>query len=116
MASLVYGNPSTVSENSTSLDTLEKVSIMFKVDHGQLNSFDIKNVPAFKKISGKFKFFSVTELPSGLQLSIEGVLSWSPTTEQFNRLKEQALLADFYAHTPSDNYIIGQIRVIGEPG
>ncbi len=114
-AATVYGNPFITSiRKSTPLDTLQKVSLMFKVNHGQLNSFDIKNIPAFKNKSEKFKFFSATELPDGLQLSIDGVLSWSPTTGQFNQLKEQSLSVDFFAHAPSDNYIIGQIRVIGE--
>lgn len=110
-----FGSPNVLENNLAKLDTLEKVSMMFMVEHGKLNSFDIKSHPAFKKYEEAFQFHSSTELLEGLQLSIDGVLAWSPSTEQFNTLKNHAFLIDFNAKSSTnDNIIIGQIRVIGQ--
>lgn len=115
MTSAVLANPAIiVPENSASIDTLNKVNMMFTVNHGILNSFDIKNNRRFDSGIEDFKFFTTTELPEGFLLSIDGVLSWSPTAKQFGALKEQALFIDYFAQSASGNYIIGQIRVIGE--
>lgn len=111
--SVVFSNPVTiVSENPTSIDTLDNnVQLMFPINHGKLNSFDIKNNPKFKHES--FKFYTAMELPDGFLLSIDGMISWSPSAKQFGAIKEQALFLDFYAHSTSNNYIIGKIRVFG---
>ncbi len=115
MTAAVLANPAIISpENSASIDTLSKVNMMFPVNHGKLNSFDIINNPQFDSGIEDFKFFTTTELPDGFLLSIDGMLSWSPTAKQFGDLKEQALLIDYFAQSESGNYIIGQIRVIGE--
>lgn len=99
--------------SSYSVDTLEKVSLMFEVSHGQLNSFDIKNNPQVKKHPEKFHYSTKSILPDGFLFSNEGLLSWSPTTTQFNNLKAQVIMVDFYATSASDDHIIGQIRIIG---
>lgn len=112
--SISYGKSFTFHEKGHSIDTLEKVSLMFNISHGQLNSFDIKNHPAFKKQEEKFRFNTTTELPEGLLFSDEGMLTWSPTGIQFNDLKTQTLHLNFSAHAPSGNYIIGKIRVVGQ--
>lgn len=110
-----YANADFVlSEKSTSIDTLDKVDLIFPVKHGKVNSQDIKNNPKISSEVEDFKFFTSTELPDGLLLSIDGLLSWSPTVKQFRAIKEQALLIDYYALAVSNNYIIGQIRVFGE--
>lgn len=112
---LTFGNPNTFNNRLHSIDTLnEKASMIFMVSYGHLNSMDVKNHPAFIKNAEKFLFKTTTELPDGFLFSNEGMLTWSPTSTQFNRLKAQALFIDFYAHAPSDHYIIGQIRVIGQ--
>ncbi len=111
-----FGNPNNGwSHRQTKLDTLEKVSMMFMVRHGQLNSFDIKSHPMFKKHEEAFQFHTSTELPEGMQFSIDGILAWSPSSEQFIALKNHAFPIDFNAiSTTTDNIVIGQIRVIGE--
>lgn len=115
MTAAMLANPAIIApEYSTSIDTLNKVNMMFTVNHGKLNSFDIKNNRQFDSGTEDFKFFTTTELPEGFLLSIDGMLSWSPTAKQFGALKEQALFIDYYAQSASGNYIIGQIRVIGE--
>lgn len=113
--SISFGYVNNLRHKPSKLDTLEKVSMMFMVEHGQLNSFDIKSHPAFKKYEEDFQFNSSTELPEGLQLSIDGILAWSPSTEQFNALKNHAFLIDFIAEsTTTENVVVGQIRVIGQ--
>ena len=92
-----FGNPFHNNKKNHYVDTLEKVSMMFKVNHGRLNSFEINNHPAFKKQKEKFRFNTTSELPEGLLLSGEGMLTWSPTPTQFNNLKAQAFLLNFYA-------------------
>ena len=73
----------------------------------------LKIILRLKKHSEKFQFSTATQLPDGLLFSNEGMLTWSPTSTQFNKLKEQIILIDFYGISSSDNFIIGQIRVIG---
>ncbi len=109
---VAFGNSLLFMNGSNSIDTLEKVTLMFSVSHGQLNSFDLKNNPQIRKHSENFQFRTATDLPDGFLFSNEGMLTWSPTSAQFNKLKEQILI-DFYAISPSGNYVIGQIRVIG---
>lgn len=110
-----FGNSYTFNNKLHTIDTLdERANMMFRVSYGKLNSLDVKNHPAYKKQAEKFLFKTTTELPEGFLFSNEGMLTWSPTSIQFNKLKEQTLLVEFYAHAPSDNYIIGQIRVIGQ--
>ncbi len=109
------GNPIFFPSKPISNDTIaSNVSLMFTVTYGKLNSFDLKTHPVFKNNGNEFLFFSSSELLDGFLLSDSGMLSWSPTTSQFNKLKDSPLLINFYAHTQSKSYIIGKIRVIGE--
>ena len=110
MSTKAFGNPYFFHEYQ--IDTLEKISMMFIIQHGQLNSIDITNHPEFKSNSETYIFSTTSELPDGVLLSMEGTITWSPTTDQFNQLKEHPIILDFNAHAPSDNYIIGQIRII----
>lgn len=110
----VFGNSNFTIEQKNELDTLDKVSMMFMVNHGKLNSFDLKNHPKFKSSIDTFLFSTYSELPDGFLLSSEGLITWSPSSEQFTNLKELPFIVDFNAKTQGDDYIIGQIRVIGE--
>lgn len=95
-------------------DTIDNVSMMFMVKHGQPNEFNIKNHPAFKSSINAFLFSTTTDLPAGMLLSGEGIITWSPTVDQFNQLKEQPFKLDFKAHSTTGNFITGQIRIIGQ--
>ncbi len=109
------GNPINVVSHQNLNDTIaDNISLMFSVNHGELNSFDLKSHPIFRNSSDAYEFHSPTELPEGFLFSNEGMLSWSPTTTSFNQLIDFPLLVDFYAHTQSKSYIIGKIRVIGQ--
>ena len=112
MSTKAIGNP--YYHHEYQIDTLEKISMMFMIHHGQLNSIDITNHPEFKSSSETYIFSMTTELPDGVLLSMEGTITWSPTADQFNQLKEHPIILDFNAHAPSDNYIIGQIRILGQ--
>ncbi len=109
------GNPiNVVSHKNLNDTTADNISLMFSVNQGELNSFDLKSHPIFRNSGEVYIFYSSTELPEGFLFSNEGMLSWSPTTTSFNQLIDFPLLVDFYAHTQSKSYIIGKIRVIGQ--
>ena len=93
-------------------DTLEKVSMMFEVKYEEANSLDIRKHPVIQRSSESYIFRSDSELPAGLLLSDEGTVSWSPTAEQFRKIKETPYLMNFNAHSGEGNYIIGEIRII----
>lgn len=95
-------------------DTLSRVSMIFSVHHGTLNSLDIKHHPVFKNNPGTYLFSSVTEVPEGLSFSEDGLISWSPGAEQFRQLQTNPLALQFYAQSTSGNIIPGQIRVIAQ--
>jgi len=107
-----FGDSLSIKTSDT--DTLDRVSMMFKINHGKLNSFDIKNLPAFKSATDTLLFSTWEELPEGLSLSPEGVMTWSPSSEQFNKLKEQLIIVDFNAKTPAGNYVVGQMRIVSD--
>lgn len=109
------GNSINIVLNQNLNDTIaNNISLMFSVNHGKLNSFDLKTHPIFRNSGDTFVFYSSTELPEGFIFSDEGMLSWSPTTTQFNQLIDLPLLVDFYTLDQSKSYIIGKIRVIGQ--
>ncbi len=94
-------------------DTLDRISLMFEVRHGEVNFFDIKNHPAFKNRTEKFVFSSDNELPEGMIFSESGTISWNPTIKEFIQLKTHPFKLDFHALSRAGNYITGQIRIIG---
>ena len=97
------------------IDTLERLSFMFKITHDELNLMNIsKSRPIFSSSPDIYLFSTYTELPEGLELSPEGKLSWTPTLEQFLNLKQQPVIIEFNAKNAADSYVIGQIRVIAE--
>jgi hypothetical protein len=108
----VQGSPFSSVKEHYGLDTLDRISMIFNVKHGKTNTFDIKNHPTFRRQSDTFLFSTFAELPEGLELSAEGIVSWSPLQDQFSKLKEQPVIFDFNAKGLTDIYIIGQIRVI----
>lgn len=108
------GNPNFIKEGENNLDTLDKVSMMFGVSHGQQNVIDIKNHPTFRSLTETFLFSTYTELPDGLLFSPDGEIIWTPTSDQFLELKKQPIIIDFNAKNSSESYIVGQIRVIAQ--
>lgn len=93
-------------------DTLDKVSMMFEVRYGKANELDIKKHPVIQRAVTDFKYQAAAELPEGLQLSHEGLITWFPTSEQFNSLKNEPYLMDFSGNNASGDYVRGQIRII----
>jgi hypothetical protein len=93
-------------------DTLQKVSMMFEVKFGEPNEIDINKHPVIKNSFKEFDYHPDSELPSGLMLSNEGILRWSPTAEQFTNLKEHPYLLDFHANSTAGSFVKGQIRII----
>ena len=106
------GHAITVSMDET--DTLNRISMIFKIRHGILNTFDIKNLPAFHSKFDTMLFSTHTELPDGLTLSPEGVMTWSPSSEQFHSLQQQPLVVDFNAQTTAGNFVLGQMRIVSD--
>lgn len=88
--------------------------MIFKIQHGKLNAFDIKNLPVFRSEFDTLLFTTYADLPVGLSLSSDGVMTWSPSTDQFIRLQEQPIMVDFNAQTPSGNFVVGEMRVVSE--
>lgn len=88
--------------------------MIFKIQHGKLNAFDIKNLPVFRSEFDTLLFTTYADLPDGLSLSSDGVMTWSPSTDQFIRLQEQPIMVDFNAQTPSGNFVVGEMRVVSE--
>ena len=96
-----------------SYDTLERVSLMFEIRHGDVNYFDIKNHPAFKTRNEKFVFNTDTDLPESMLFSEEGTITWKPSAKEFNTLINNPITLGFHAFSRNGNYIIGKIRFIG---
>ncbi len=96
----------------SSADTLDKVSMIFEVKYGEPNLLNIHNHPVIKQSSEEFNFSTSNQLPEGLQLSSDGTVTWSPTSEQFNNLKDKPFLLDFHASSDNASYVAGQIRII----
>ncbi|MCG8306718.1 MAG: hypothetical protein MI975_04945 [Cytophagales bacterium] len=111
-----YGNTFSHSDNIPKIDTLNKnISFIFKVSHGGQNLMDLtKSHPVFNAGTDMFLFTTYSELPDGLELSPEGAVSWSPSSEQFLKLKEAPVIIDFNAKNRNDSYVIGQVRVIAQ--
>ena len=93
-------------------DTLDKVSMMFEVRYGEANELDIKKHPVIQRAVSDFKYQTNAELPTGLQLSHEGLVTWFPTAEQFNELKNIPLSMEFSGTNETGDYVNGQIRII----
>ena len=110
----VIGYPGLTLNHLSQTDTIERISMMFMVKYDQGNEFDIQNHPAFKSSIDNYLFSTTSELPTGLELSNAGKITWSPNADQFLQLKAQPLILDFVAHSISDRYITGQIRIIGQ--
>ena len=96
------------------LDTLDRVSMIFHVGHGVINTLDINNHPVIKSSYDTFLFSTNSDLPEGLELLPEGKVTWSPTAEQFTKLDKQPILLDFTARSMSNTYVLGTIRILAE--
>ena len=109
LSSISYGWASA----RVSADTTKKISLIFEVSHGEQNSIEITNHPEFKNSPNTHSFEAQHELPDGMSLTNSGTLQWQPNAEQFNSLKNSPVQVNFTAFTPPDQYVIGQVRVIG---
>ncbi len=113
-----YSHPGTMDISLTpvmsrGVDTLQNISLMFEVRHGQSNVIDIKNHPYFKNNTNIFAFGSGTPLKKGMELTDDGTLSWSPEADQFIEVKEQMFILGFYGIDQKGDYVVGQIRIYG---
>ena len=99
----------------TPQDTIERVSMMTYIRHGEENTLDLTTHPFFKTQTSTFVFEQPAMSIPGMEISEMGVFSWSPSAEQFNILKAQSMEIPFSAR-PSDapDVVIGQIRLIAE--
>jgi hypothetical protein len=98
------------------IDTLQKISMIFEVQFGKLNTLDVNKHPVIQKSADDFLFTTSDLLPSGLSLSQKGSVQWSPTTAQINELKKRPFLLSFRAIARNGNFVAGQIRVIAIGG
>jgi hypothetical protein len=112
IASPLIGRERNEKFGTVALDTLEKVSMIFEVKYKEANSLDIRKHPVLRRSSESFIFATNSELPTGLLLSDQGSVSWSPSAEQFRKLKEAPYLMNFHAHSGEGSYINGEIRII----
>ncbi|NJN26481.1 MAG: hypothetical protein HC819_11135 [Cyclobacteriaceae bacterium] len=110
----VQGKGAHSSEAATgvSIDTLQKISMMFMISHGDENLIDIKSHPVFRTNKTQFAFATYAELPEGLLLDDSGLVTWSPTAEQFNSLQNTPLILSFLAQNIDRDVIIGEIRIV----
>lgn len=109
------GNPDAAlhEADNRGLDTLQQISLMFEVRHGQLNVIDIKSHPFFRASSNTFAFGTGTPLKAGMALSDDGLLSWEPEAAQFQEIKAQMFILGFYGIDQRGDYVVGQIRIYG---
>jgi hypothetical protein len=112
LTSSLFGKVNDSRLDLAQVDTLQNVSMMFEIKFGEANAIDINNHPVIKNAFEDFNYYSETELPLGLMLSNKGIISWSPTVEQFGNLKEHPYLLDFHANSTGGSYVKGQIRII----
>ncbi len=94
-------------------DTLQNISLMFEIRHGQTNVLDIKSHPFFRSNTNTFAFGTGTPLKKGMELADDGTLSWTPEAAEFLALKEQMFSLGFYGIDQHGDYVIGQIRIYG---
>jgi hypothetical protein len=97
-------------------DSIQQVSLIFFVQHGQPNTLDVYSHPFFKGKEANYAFETPgADLPEGMQFTDTGLLSWSPAAEQFTRLQADALRIPFAA---VDNRgilnVAGNIRVVAQ--
>ena len=96
-----------------SLDTLEKISMMFEVMYGEENIMDIKRHPVIRRYSEEFRYSTSDNMPDGLSLSADGILQWVPSREQFVALQTNPIAVSFEAQTENGYFATGQIRILG---
>jgi len=94
-------------------DTLQHISLMFEIRHGQTNVIDIKNHPFFKTNTNTFAFGTDTPLKKGMELTDDGTLSWRPDAPDFVEVKEKMFFMDFYGIDQKGDCVVGQIRIYG---
>ncbi len=96
-------------------DTIDRVSMMFFVRHGKGNSINLHNHPFFKRDGLRFIFTPTGQMPEGMTLTKDGILSWSPDREQFLALQKQALSIPFRANSVGATTVVfGEVRVVSE--
>ncbi len=106
-----YHAPETVQPS----DTIDRVSMMFFVRHGKENTINLHNHPFFKRDGMKFTFTATGELPRGMTLTKDGLLSWYPDKEQFLSLQKKARSIPFRANSTQGNVVVlGEVRIVSE--
>ena len=103
-----------VPEKINQIDTLDQISMIFNVRHGELNTLNIKNHPSFSANPDTYLFNTLDELQDGLELSAEGIVSWSPSSAQFLDTKQQPIIFSFSAKGLSNTYIVGSMRILAQ--
>ena len=113
---LFTGKALALSENNqTKQDTVENLSLMFFVHHGKVNVLDIYNHPYFKGKENDFKFITTDSLPPGCVFSEKGILTWSPSADQFKDLQRKAKRITFNGQEQRTKTVVtGEIRMVAE--
>jgi hypothetical protein len=94
-------------------DSVERISMMFFVEHGNTNSLDLYSHPSFRNLTERYAFSTLTALPSGFFFAESGVISWSPSEAQFRELQVQAIALPFQARgLASGRQVEGVLRVV----
>jgi len=102
-------------EKTYTLDTIDRVSMMFFVRHGKENVINLHNHPFFKRDGLQFTFSTLTPLLNGMTLTKKGVLSWTPDKDQFVALQKQAESILFRAVSKGTKTIVmGEVRIVSE--
>lgn len=102
-----------IHENPEALvaDTLDRVSMIFEVKHGENNILDINNHPVIRRSNETFRYGHLNDPPEGLTLSEEGILSWKSSNKQLKSLQETPFQLRFSAKSVAGNVVIGQVRI-----
>lgn len=114
-ATAFAGTTIPLEKETISIDTVDRVSMMFFVRHGKENIIDLHNHPFFNRDGLQYVFSALTPMLKGMTLTEKGILSWRPDKDQFLALQKQAESVLFRATSKGSNTIVlGEVRIVSE--